>query len=95
MECSAKLELYSTFFGGVKGGCLNLIIQCLKGKGDVRGTAPASESVKKKQDQALSCSLHTSNICWLLPASPDTDLSLPLLSGQNPTLNYADHTAVR
>lgn len=66
----------------MKEGCLNLITQCLKGKGMLE-TAPAPESVKEENKTKLflaSCTLTT--IWWLLSAAPETLTSLPLLSKQ-------------
>lgn len=83
MECSAKLELESTFFGGDEGRLFKSDYSMSERKGDVGGTAPAPESVKEENRTKLflaPCMLTT--IWWLLSAAPETLTSLPLLSKQ-------------
>lgn len=62
MECSAKLELDSTFFGGDEGRLFKSDYSMSGKKGDAGGIAPAPESVKEENRTKLflvPCTLTT------------------------------------
>ena len=83
MECSAKLELDSTFFGGDEGRLFKSDYSMSGRKGDVGGTAPAPESVKEENRIKLFLASYTlTTIWWFLSAAPETLTSLSLLSKQ-------------